>query len=143
MNIAEALLAIDAGKVKAHAKEELEIPRLSEMFGEPFVLELKQIPSRRIRELQDMAIEIGPDGKPQKADMYKVQLGLLCDGIANRDFDNKEVLQKFKAGSRKDLFQILFNAGEIQEIADHVSNLCGFGKQATKKFEEQAEEVKN
>lgn len=136
MNIAEALLAVDAGKIRKNRTEKLEVPRLSELTGEPFILELKQIPARRIRELQDMAVDIGSDGKPLKGDMFKVQIGLLCDGIANHDFDNKDVLKKFGAATRKDLFQVLFNAGEVQEISDHISALCGFGKAATRKVEE-------
>ena len=47
MNLAEALLAVDAGKIKERATKEIEIPRLSKLTGEPFIVQLRQIPSKR------------------------------------------------------------------------------------------------
>lgn len=46
MNLAEALLAADAGKITKKATKQIEIPRLTEQFGVPFILELEQIPYR-------------------------------------------------------------------------------------------------
>ena len=41
MNLAEALLAADAGKITKKATKDLEIPRLSKLVGEPFILHLR------------------------------------------------------------------------------------------------------
>lgn len=138
MNLAEALLAADAGKITKKATKEMEIKRLSAITGEPFMLQLRQIPNRRVREIQDRSSTI--DNGSATVDQYALTMGLLCDGIANKDFDNREVLKRFGAGTRKELFDVLFNAGEIQDIADEISKLCGFGKKGTQK---QAEEIKN
>jgi hypothetical protein len=138
MNLAEALLAADAGKVKSKRTKDIEIKRLSEMMGVPFIIHLKQIPNRRVREIQDRAIVI--KGKDTKTDQYALYMGLICDGIENKEFDNKEVLKHFGAATRKELFDVLFNAGEIQDIAEEISKLCGFGG---KSFDDEAEEVKN
>lgn len=138
MNLAEALLAADAGRITKKETKEMEIKRLSGIIGEPFVLELKQIPNRRVREIQDGSARV--EGGKMTVDNYKLSMGLLCDGIANKDFDNRDVLKHYGVGTRKELFDVLFNAGEIQDIADNISKLCGFGRGNEQK---QAEEVKN
>ena len=65
---------------------------------------------------------------------------VVCDGIANKEFDNRDVLKRFGAATRKDLFQTLFNAGEIAGIYQKVSDLCGYGSESVK---DKVDEVKN
>lgn len=137
MNLADALLAADAGKITKKEHKSYEVKRLSAILGEPFVLDLRQIPNKRVREIQDDSMKI--EGGKTSVDQYKLTMGLLCDGIANKDFDNREALKHYGVGSRKELFDVLFNAGEIQDIANEISKLCGFGGDTQK----QAEEVKN
>lgn len=138
MNLADALLAADAGKITKKEHKSYEVKRLSAILGEPFVLDLRQIPNKRVREIQDDSMNI--EGGKTSVDQYKLVMGLLCDGIANKDFDNRDVLKHYGAATRKDLFDTLFNAGEIQDIANIISELCGFD---SKKTEEQVDAVKN
>lgn len=138
MNLADALLAADAGKITKKEHKSYEAKRLSAIMGEPFVLDLRQIPNKRVREIQDDSMKI--EGGKTSVDQYKLTMGLLCDGIANKDFDNRDVLKHYGAATRKDLFDTLFNAGEIQDIANIISELCGFD---SKKTEEQVDAVKN
>lgn len=138
MNLADALLAADAGKITKKEHKSYEVKRLSAILGEPFVLDLRQIPNKRVREIQDDSMKI--EGGRTSVDQYKLTMGLLCDGIANKDFDNRDVLKHYGAATRKDLFDTLLNAGEIQEIANIISELCGFD---SKKTEEQVDAVKN
>lgn len=138
MNLADVLLAADAGQVTKKERKEYEVKRLSGILGSPFVLELKQIPNKRVREIQDFSMKI--NGRDMSVDQYKLSMGLLCDGIANKDFDNRDVLKYYGVATRKELFDVLFNAGEIQDIANVISDLCGFNN---KKTEEQVNEVKN
>jgi len=138
MNLADALLAADAGKITKKEHKLYEVKRLSAILGEPFVLDLRQIPNKRVREIQDDSMKI--EGRKTSVDQYKLTMGLLCDGIANKDFDNRDVLKHYGAATRKDLFDTLFNAGEIQDIANIISELCGFD---SKKTEEQVDAVKN
>lgn len=138
MNIAEALLAADAGKITQAATMEYEVPRLTKMIGEPFVLHLKQIGNKRVKEIQeDSLIE---NGDNPTVDTYKLEMELICAGIADKDFDNVEVLKKFKAATRRDLFNKLLNAGEIHDIAEQISDLCGFSR---KRMDKKAAEIKN
>ena len=138
MNLADALLAADAGKITKKEHKLYEVKRLSAILGEPFVLDLRQIPNKRVREIQDDSMKI--EGGKTSVDQYKLTMGLLCDGIANKDFDNRDVLKHYGAATREDLFNTLFNAGEIQDIANIISELCGFD---SKKTEEQVDAVKN
>lgn len=138
MNLADALLAADAGKITKKEHKSYEVKRLSAILSEPFVLDLRQIPNKRVREIQDDSMKI--EGGKTSVDQYKLTMGLLCDGIANKDFDNRDVLKHYGAATRKDLFDTLFNAGEIQDIANIISELCGFD---SKKTEEQVDAVKN
>lgn len=138
MNLADALLAADAGKITKKEHKSYEVKRLSAIMGEPFVLDLRQIPNKRVREIQDDSMKI--EGGKTSVDQYKLTMDLLCDGIANKDFDNRDVLKHYGAATRKDLFDTLFNAGEIQDIANIISELCGFD---SKKTEEQVDAVKN
>lgn len=138
MNLADALLAADAGKITKKEHKSYEVKRLSAILGEPFVLELRQIPNKRVREIQDDSMKI--EGGKTSVDQYKLTMGLLCDGIANKDFDNRDVLKHYGAATREDLFDTLLNAGEIQDIANIISELCGFD---SKKKEEQVDAVKN
>lgn len=138
MNLADALLAADAGKITKKEHKSYEVKRLSAIMGEPFVLDLRQIPNKRVREIQDDSMKI--EGGKTSVDQYKLTMGLLCDGIANKDFDNRDVRKHYGAATRKDLFDTLFNAGEIQDIANIISELCGFD---SKKTEEQVDAVKN
>ena len=138
MNLADALLAADAGKITKKEHKSYEVKRLSAILGEPFVLDLRQIPNKRVREIQDDSMKI--EGGKTSVDQYKLTMGLLCDGIANKDFDNRDVLKQYGAATRKDLFDTLLNAGEIQDIANIISELCGFD---SKKTEEQVDAVKN
>ncbi len=134
MNLAEALLATDAGRITKLDTKEFEIPRLTKLIGAPFILHLKEIPPKRVREIQDASTKI--EDNSVSADTYKLYMGLLCAGITDRDFDNKEVLKHYGAATRADLFSKMFTAGEIQDIAQEISDMCGFGKKSTKAVED-------
>lgn len=141
MSLTGALLAADAGKIARKATKDFEVERLSEILGEPFILHLQQVPSRRVREIQDSAMQIDTStGQLKGVDNYELQMRMLCDGITNKDFDGADVLKHYNVASRKELFSVLFNAGEVQDIANAISELCGFGQKQTKKT---VEAVKN
>lgn len=103
MNLAEALLATDAGRITKLDTKEFEIPRLTKLIGAPFILHLKEIPPKRVREIQDASTKI--EGNSVSADTYKLYMGLLCAGITDQDFDNKEVLKHYGAATRLTFFQ--------------------------------------
>lgn len=139
MNLAEALLAADAGKITERAVKEVEIPRLSKLLGVPFILKLKQISARRIQEIQLRATKITKD-RTIEVDNGNLNMSILCEGIVNREFDQADILKKFSCATRKDLFLKLFKPGEIQDLTDEISKICGY---STKNIEELTGSVKN
>lgn len=130
MNLAEALLAADKGKLTAAAKKTYEVKRLSELLGEPFILELQQIPNQRVKEIRESAISY--NGEDPETDEEKLCMGFICDGIVNKDFNNKELLKAYGVATKKELFLKLFNAGELLKISGEICKLCGFVKDKSK-----------
>lgn len=76
--------------------------------------------------------------KVTEKDSYGMIITLLCDGITNKDFDNRDVLKHYGAATRDDLFKTLFNVGEITAISERISKLCGMTGE-----DDKVEEVKN
>lgn len=138
MNLAEALLAADAGKIKKIATEDYEVKRLSEIIGTPFILHLRQIPMRRVTEIRENNVSLNSSGRVIGTDTYGILLNTLCDGIANDEFKQADVLKHYGAATRKELFEILFNAGELAEISDRIIRLCGLSSESG-----QVDEIKN
>ena len=136
MNLAEALLAADAGKVLKKGTADYEVKRLTKLLGEPFILHLRELPPRRVRDIAEMATEV-VRGKA-KQDRYKMVLQVICDAVTNKEFDDKEVLKHYSCGTRKELFEKLFNVAEIEEIYQEANKLCGYGDE-----QEAVDEVKN
>lgn len=136
MNLAEALLAADAGKIMKKATADFEVKRLSKMVGAPFILHLRELPPRRGRDIAELSTEV-VRGKA-KQDRYKMVLQVICDAVTNKEFDDKEILKHYGAATKKDLFEKLFNVAEVEEIYQEANKLCGYGNEA-----EQVDEIKN
>ena len=139
MKLTELLLSTNPEQVTVLPSETFEVTRLSEAFGNAFVVNLQAIPSKRMTEIHQRNMSIDGDGR-QDINLYDLQLSLLADGIVDKDFNNVEVLKKYGAATKKDLFEKLFLAGEIAAISEKINKLSGYDKEKNKKI---AEEVKN
>ena len=139
MKLTELLLSTNPEQVTVLPSETFEVTRLSEAFGNAFVVNLQAIPSKRMTEIQQRNMSIDGDGR-QDINLYDLQLSLLADGIVDKDFNNVEVLKKYGAATKKDLFEKLFLAGEIAAISEKINKLSGYDKEKNKKI---AEDVKN
>ena len=139
MKLTELLLSTNPEQVTVLPSETFEVTRLSEAFGNAFVVNLQAIPSKRMTEIQQRNMSIDGDGR-QDINLYDLQLSLLAEGIVDKDFNNVEVLKKYGAATKKDLFEKLFLAGEIAAISEKINKLSGYDKEKNKKI---AEEVKN
>lgn len=139
MKLTELLLNADVKQVTKLPTETYEVKRLSKVLGAEFKLELQAIPTKRATEIARRTVSIDDDGKSD-VDVYELQLATLCDGIKNEDFSNPEILKKFGAATKKDLFEKIFLAGEIGKISEEINKLSGYDKKKTQKM---IEEVKN
>jgi hypothetical protein len=133
VNILDLLLGSDVGEIKLPTKE-VEITRLSQVYGAPFILTIKAITPAKFEEIQDMSIDV--KGKDADIDITQLQLFTVIEGVVDPTgapmFKNKE----FKVSTPKDLVRAILLSGEIAKIYGEISELAGFGDNAVK-------EVKN
>lgn len=137
VNIIDLLLGSDIGEIKLPTKD-VEITRLSEVYGSPFILKVKALTPDKFEEIQDMSVKI--KGKDADIDINLLQLFSVIEGVVDDTgalmFKNKELMAKFKASTPKELIRKLLLSGEIAKIYSEISELSGFGDDAVK-------EVKN
>lgn len=85
-----------------------------------------------------MAVSI--KGKDADIEITLLQLLVVMEGVVDPSgkpmFKNKELMQKFKASTPKELIRKILLSGEIANIYAEISSLSGFGDGSVK-------EVKN
>lgn len=137
LNILDLLLGSDIGDIKLPTKQ-VEINRLSEVYGTPFVLTVSALSPDKYEEVQDMAVSI--KNKDADIDVSLLQVLVVMEGVLDPSgkpmFKNKDVMAKFKASTPKELVRKLLLSGEVAQIYGEISELSGFGDNAIK-------EVKN
>ena len=137
VNVLDLLLGSDIGEIKLPTKQ-VEITRLSETYGAPFIITCKALTPDKYEEVQDMAVNV--NGKDVDLDLALLQIFVVIEGVVDEAdkpmFKNKDLLSKFKAQTPKELVRKLFLSGEIASIYGEISGLSGFGDNAV-------QEVKN
>lgn len=98
-----------------------ELPRLTELYGEPFVLELQGVPYGRALELRDMA-----DSEVQT----------VLAGDAAGVWKSAELQKKQNAATPAELVTNLLLPGEIRAVSVAVEQLTGFRKPVLRPVEE-------
>lgn len=122
MTLTEMLIG-KADKITALPEKELEISRLSELCGEPFIIKIKALP---------LSVY---DSMPKEEGMrtYTLLRGIispsLSDEALRRAYTPKERKNPITA---KELAEKLFLAGEIANIASEILALSGFNEDAVK-----------
>lgn len=130
-NLINILMETDPEKLARKARENVEINRLSKVFGSPFIVTVKAIPGERYSELAGGMV--GEDGEIDYAKAYDVNLMVAIEGMVSPDIKNGDLQKHFNCASPKDLMDKLFNGGEISRIADVVTDLSGYGNDTEKK----------
>lgn len=137
VNILDLLLGSDIGEIKLPTKQ-VEITRLTETYGNPFIVTCKALTPERYEEVQDMAVNV--QGKDVDLDVSLLQLFVVIEGVVDDAgkslFKNKDLMAKFKAQTPKELVRKIFLSGEITNVYTEIAKLSGFGDDAVK-------EVKN
>lgn len=137
VNVLDLLLGSDIGEIKLPTKE-MEITRLSDVFGAPFVVTLSALSPDKYEEVQDMAVSI--KGKDADIEISLLQVLVVMEGVMDPNgkpmFKNKDLMAKFKASTPKELVRKLLLSGEIASIYGVIADLSGFGEGSVK-------EVKN
>ena len=131
VNVLDLLLGSDIGEIKLPTKQ-MEITRLSKVFGVPFVITVSALSPDKYEEVQDMAVSV--KGKDADIEISLLQLLVVMEGVMDPSgkpmFKNKDLMTKFKASTPKELVRKLFLSGEIASIYGEIAELSGFGDNA-------------
>lgn len=129
MNTVEMLLKLDAKKIEL-PKKEVEVKRLSDLVGSPFILKLQGLDSKTQDEVREMGI------KENDIDYKEVKLGTILAGVKEPSLRDESLRKHFGAVTPYDLIQKLFTPGESDALYEEISKLSGYGDNAV-------EEIKN
>ncbi len=126
MSIFDRLLETDAEKLRKKETAELRIKRLSELFGEPFILTCSALTEDQFSHVA----EISHTGD--------FRSNILLEGcrIEGKKLSDAALLERLGVVSGKEAIKLLFNAGEISIIYKEIHRLSGYDEDAV-------EEVKN
>ena len=131
VNVLDLLLGSDIGEIKLPTKQ-VEITRLTEVYGAPFIVTCKALTPEKYEEVQDMALDV--QGKDVDLDIKLLQLFVVLEGVVDDAgkplFKNKDLMKKFKAQTPKELVRKLLLSGEIANLYGDISELSGFGDNA-------------
>lgn len=136
MSLLEKLLSADIGIITTEAKTELEVPRLTKLLGETFIVELKELPFQQIEEARNFATS--GKGKYQVVDNGKFTSIVLSKAIVTPDLGDRDLYQKFGVTNKLDCIKKLFKPGEIDLLATKVFELSGYSDEAVKDIVEEA-----
>lgn len=125
----DLLLGADISKFQK-PKLELEIKRLTKIFGQPFTINLEALTPDEYEEIQNNCVNISKKGELEDIDTSEMQIHTILKGLKSPDMKNKDLMAHFKVPTPKELVKKLFLPGEISEIANKISQLSGFGQDA-------------
>lgn len=129
MNMVDRLLKADVvNKLAERPTKKVKMERLSKLFGFDFIITLRAIDPERYADIQKMAVDF-TNGNADDVDIYQMQTQTLLAGIADPDFKNKELMEKFGAVLPGDIIRKLFLAGEIADLTAQITELNGYTTQ--------------
>ena len=128
MSLIDKLLQMDKGKLLNMPTREVEMPRLSEMTGEPFKVKCRAIDGERYADIQRSAIDLNKKGGLRNINLYEMQVLTVIDGVVEPSLKDERLLAYFGCVTPKELVKKLFLAGEIAELSNVITELSGYDK---------------
>lgn len=133
VNVLDLLLGADADKIKLPTSQ-VEITRLSEALGDPFILTCQALTPEKYEEVQDMALSVS--GKDVDLDVSQLQLFTVMEGVVDAEgkplFKSKELRDKYKVPTPKEVVKKVLLSGEIVAVYTVIAKLTGFDDTAVK-----------
>ena len=129
MSMLDKLMRADAKRMTEKPEKDMEIKRLSKLLGEPFVLHLRSLPTQLLADITEMHTTYTKTGRVKSQDNYHIGIDVIVNGVTDPSFKDKDLLKKFGAATPDDLIEKLFLPGEIGDISNEISSLCGTKKQ--------------
>lgn len=130
----DMLLNADLSKFKVPSKK-IEISRLSEVLGRPFIIELRMLNATMTEKIEKkyFSLSFDEDGNPDiDADSENQIVETLVEACYTEDgkqlFKNANLRRKFNCQSNNDLCKKILLQGERKKLYDRYKNMCGFIK---------------
>lgn len=120
----DTLTMLLANELPAPQTKEVRVKRLCKAFGEPFVLTLKQIPVKRLREIQQMG------------DLEAMNIATILEGVASPNLRDTRLTEKYNVPTPDLVISIIFDPGEIDEIAGEIEEMSGYRKRTLELVED-------
>lgn len=137
MSLIDKLLQMDNKTLTEMPKREVEVPRLTQVLGEPFKVVCQAIDGERYADIQKASIDLNKKGGVRNINLFDMQVLTVIDGVVEPSLKDTKLLNHFGCVTPKELVKKLFLAGEIAELSNVVTELSGYDK-----TEEDEEEVK-
>lgn len=122
------LLSSSSDKFKKPTKE-VEITRLSEILGEPFICTVQAIDMNQFKEI------LRETGESQNAEssMEAAQLAVKM-GLIDPKLTDKELQKHFNAPNYRELMNKMFLTGEIMELSEAIMEVSKLNPEEKKKI---------
>ena len=121
------LLSSSSDKFKKPTKE-VEITRLSELVGEPFICTVQAIDMNQFKEILR---ETG-EGASAESSMDAAQLAVKM-GLVDPKLTDKELQKHFNAPNYRELMNKMFLTGEIMELSEAIMEVSKLNPEEKKK----------
>lgn len=126
MTTVELLMQADVEKITTRPEAKLEVKSLSEKLGEPFIVTIRALGSKKFTEISGLALK--SDNTADMSKMADAQALMLVESMVEPNLKDKELQEHFGCKTPKDLAFRLFGGGDLAAIANHVTELSGFGQ---------------
>ena len=127
------MLLGDPTKLKLPTKK-VEITRLSQIYGSPFIVMIKAVSAEQWGDLQNMSVSVN-NGDDVEVDLSLLQVFTVMECTYDEDgaplFKNKALMKQLHAFSPKELVTKVLLSGEVTSLYNDISELSGFGTGAT------------
>lgn len=133
MNLVEKLIRIDKDKAREKETKKIKSRKLSKLLGESAEITIQELSGKKYNDIIGFCVD--KNGNKDWSKINDMNLMFCVEGIVDPPLKDQSLIEHFGVKTPKDLAEILFDA-ESASIADEISNLSGFTKDAE-------EEVKN
>jgi hypothetical protein len=136
----DLLLKMDKTKLVRPIRQ-VEIKRLSEASGEPFVVTCQALCPDEFQEIQDM-ISVDTNEGTVKA-QKNIQAEYVIKGVINPDFKNQQIIEYYGATNAAEAVTNIFLPGEITGLFNIINKLSGFGNDAVTEIKNVSVQTEN
>ena len=136
MSFTSALLKLDRKQLEL-PKKKLEMPRLSKLLKEKMVFEIQGINQEKLDEITDMVSKIDLKTRNVDIDFVELKLAIICEGVKNPSFRDKEVMEHFGVSTPYDLVKLMLTSGERDALYNEIQELSGYNAEVIKERKKQ------